>query len=155
MFPFPWPFIVRPSDQTGGGGEGGGGGRGSLQGTLMVRRSIPISQSTPKTEVLVNRRLGGSELRPSHHLIGATHQTSELALDGPTSWFESRQVSLPLPAASSKARRKSSGVGVVAGIGEVIEEIPSDLLGLGRNLRSGSWLEVRSDIQLYPRAECL
>ena len=56
--------------------------------------SIPITQSTPKTAVLVGRRPGGSERRRSHPLIGAAHQTTELAQDGLLSWFESRQVGL-------------------------------------------------------------
>ena len=61
---------------------------------LMVRHSTPITQSTPKTAVLVGRRLGGSQLRRPHPLIGAAHQTSELAQDGLLSGFESRQVGL-------------------------------------------------------------
>ena len=61
---------------------------------LMVRHSIPITQSTPKTAVLVGRRLGGSEGRRSHPLVGAAHQIGELALDDLTSWFESWQVGL-------------------------------------------------------------
>ena len=43
----------------------------------------------------VDRRLGGSEGKRSHSLIGAARQTSELALDGLVSWFESRQVDEP------------------------------------------------------------
>ena len=42
----------------------------------------------------MGRRLGDSERRRSHPLIFAAHQTSELALDGLVSWFESRQVGL-------------------------------------------------------------
>ena len=57
---------------------------------LMVRRSIPITQSTPKTAVLVGRRLGGSQLRRLRIApIGAAHQTNELAPDGLVSGFES------------------------------------------------------------------
>ena len=39
----------------------------------------------------MGRRLGGSERGRAHLLIGAAHQTSELALDGLINWSESRQ----------------------------------------------------------------
>ena len=58
---------------------------------IVMWLSIPISRSTPKTTVLVGRRLGGSARTRSHHLICAAHQTSKMALDGLFSWFASRQ----------------------------------------------------------------
>ena len=64
----------------------------SVTPATVLDTSIPNSQSTPRTAVLVGRRLGGNERRRSHPLVDATHQTSKLALDGLFSWFESRQV---------------------------------------------------------------
>ena len=65
----------------------------TMPNTLYYGDNLAVLRDHVVAE-FVGHRLGGSERRRSHLLIYAAHQTSELALDGLVSWFESRQVGL-------------------------------------------------------------
>ena len=71
--------------------------------------TIPISQSTTRTEVLVGGGLGCNERGRSHLLTDLVRQTNELAPNGPDDWSESRQVVNSGESPYSRGRLSISG----------------------------------------------